>query len=1664
MSRNDNSRTGGGAATQAGVIYQNEVAAWLCVRILAEQEVASLWGLPDDVTLEFLRCETEQPVDDILVGTSQGGHAFIQVKHTVKSSTTRDSALASSLEQFTRQFLAYRSGTIGKHQWERPLDPEFDRLVLITNSRSSAPITEHLPDTLARLRTLAPNQEIDSAAENEEQQKVLSVVRTHLGRIWLDATGTTMSKTDERELLSLIRVQVLDVAVGERDQREAENVLRASVIENPAQAGDAWNKLVNTCAYYAQHRSGADRALLQQRLTTSVRIKAPRSYRRDIERLRQHSVTTLQALSDLSTIRVGERLIKIERPSSVALRKAAEDYSIVVVGDPGAGKSGALHDLVRAYITESRDVVFLAVDRLEARSLGELRIELGLERDFVDVLNNWPGSGPALLVVDALDAARSEASAQTFYDLLASVLRPDGRWRVIASIRKFDLRHNVKLHNLFTGKPPTEFQSREFYNLCHLNVRLLEVEEWKQIAQQVRELADLIIAASDSLRELLLVPFNVRLAGELLGGGISVESLTPIETQIGLLDRYWLERVVRHDRRGDEREALLMRAVEAMVRTRSLRVNRREVAYEPTLGRTLDDVLSSHILSEWEPAPDAPPDRSVLTFAHHMLFDYGAARLLLRGTSQAFVTRLELDPEVVMAIRPSIVMHFEHEWLRDKELFWDAVFRVIKSPRVPEIGKLIGPTVAVELAKDITGFAPLVRGLIDAEVKTRETSEKVLRHVTGAILVAATASPEKLVGPTAPPWAEFLDQCMSDVRASTVYALRPVLLALCDHPQLLTEQQRHFAGRVARRLLKFALTQEPRDTWLVIGGIEAVCRTFESDPWESAELLRRCLEPDHVIRYGHEELFRLSNELERLMPLDPALVEDVYRAAFTVYDQSDEKTSMMPSRIFGLTSTRKQDYDLARYSLNEKYDGFLKCAPLHATRALIAALNAYVDERDGAGDVRTEEQFDFGGRTAFIRTDHSEIWDEGIAYQDDEPVKMLDTFQNYLKRISAEESGAEQLRTIFDLVAAENHAAALWRRLLIAGSKAPQTLGLELRSLAWAGPILLNFDTTRVLGDYLGAVFGNLSAEDRERIERAILAIPVSEDDESLGGSEYTRNQLLGCLNRESMVTDEAKALLSQLEAEQKVPSNDPIFQTGGIYSRAYTDEDYLKDQGVAVGEEQSRRISTLSVPVKEFGSHHLNTAPTSDQVEQILPSLLSLYKALQTAEADGIHERQRDMAWGQLAEACRAAAEVKETSCQSDGGRFIKGVLLEAATYPSPVHHPEHDKSFDSHPSWGSPAARVDAARGVIRLGRHSTCVDTALLETIRRLASDDVPAVRYQVAINLNSLYYTAPELMWELLERISREDESRGVLQGMLVGSLHGLAPHHPDRVTDCVRSIFDRVQDGDGAAEVRRRCASIFAGLYLWQNQPVCGEIVGRITEDPAAYNIEASQIVFDIRNWLNIGPIEPRNPQQEVVRMGSFALLERMLESVRDGLRTLTEKNGATASQPWSGEDQERAKKLAGIAEHICMHVYFFSGAYKDSPGDQGEKIPLGAPERTRFLRESRRILELLAGFGYPRLTHYLLQMLEYLVSFDPEEVFLLVGLVVRSGRQGGYQYEPMAAELVVRLVERFIAEFRHILQENEECRSILIEILDTFVEAGWPSARRLTYRMEDIFR
>jgi hypothetical protein len=1660
-------RGGGGAANQAGTDFQNRAAAWVAVHILAEQAASPPWDLPQNATLEFLRCETEQPVDDLLVGTSGDGVVYVQVKRTLSLQSGSDSDLASTLDQFVRQFIL-RRGTTGAKPWERPLDPLRDRLVLVAGPGSSGSIRRHLPSVLHRLSALVPGQGLEDAAGNQEERQALCVVRDHLTRSWKNHTASDPSDDDLRRVLSFVRVHVLDVENGGADDREAAQLLRSSILHDKSQAELAWNTLVQACASFAASSGGADRPSLQRLLLDAgIHLQAVHSYQTDIRTLRAHSDTTVTLLSDLARIWVGAVVVKIHREATSALRQAAEEGPLLVVGVPGAGKSGVLHDLVAGLQDEGRDVVYLAVDRWGAQSLGALRIELGLTHDLVDVLKNWHGPHLGFLVIDALDAARSEVSARTFRDVISQAISDRGRWHVVASMREYDLRHSDAVQRLFVGTPASNFQSSEFYSVRYLKVDKLSVAELDQVRSQSEDLANLVAAADPALRDLLRVPFNLHLMGELLRSGVAPGELTPIRTQVELLDRYWIRRVIGEDRQGDERESALRRAAGEMVRTRSLRADR-AVVTDVTTGAILEDLLSANILSEWRPSPTAAPDRYVLAFSHHVLFDYAVARLLVPRDPRAFATCLADDPDLVLAIHPSLVFHAQAVWLSDqsRDAFWDLVFRVIKTDGVPEVGKLIGPGVAADSASQLTDFAPLLAALNSVECAVRDAADQTLRHVFGALLAAAPSPEHLLVGEAAGPWCELLEHVSGVMRPATAYTVRLLLTTAVEHPEKLTSQQRNHAGLAARWLLEFAWSQTPRDGWLVIHALQAVCRTFESDPGASAVLLRHCLEPERLAQFGFEEMPWLAREVARLVALDPSLMEDIYRAAFTYQDLSDEHIPMGASQILGMVVTRRQHYGTARRNLAKAFPDFLVHVPAQATQALVAAMEGYVSERHLPTDPDTdtlEEEFDIGGRRAHIKHDYSCIWDEGVTYRDDEALQMLGAFQAHLLQVARDIGREAERRTIVDVIVDHNRPAVVWRRVLRCATHAPGTLGTDIRCLSWALPVLTCADTTTAAGDFLAVVFSHFDLVDRQRIEETILSIPSSATRGSVAEKEHMRDRLLGCLPPEHLVTTEARQQLERLASANAVPRNEPLFSMGEVTSEPYTEEKHLADLGVAVEAEANRRVRSLEQPAKEFAQNHGSSSPTAEEVEAVLPALDALWKALSTADADGVDPKQRDYAWGHLTGACESITRWDGLSCADDTGRLVRAILLQAAQYPDPVPHPEYDAQFDEHPSWGSPAARIDAAAALTELAHHQTCADGAVLEAVRQLSADPVPAVRFQVAHRLRALSRAAPQLMRALLERFCEQETSRGVLQGLLSDPLPQLATQYPYPIGMLTKTIYDRTTSGAGAESVREACAVVFVGLYLRADEPQSQEMLLSLAHHPYESPDEAQRVIAALGRLLAYGPAAPPDPIQDGVRRRALNLIGRILHATWSAWQEMERCRSEQPARPWTDEERSRARTLAQVADSVGTQIYFASGAYTDTSQTPSAHA-LDTDQKRRFLEEVGPLLDELAQFGFPSTVHHLLETLAAYVAVDPEGVFLRIGRIVAAGKAGGYQYESLAADLIVGLVEKYLAEHRTVFRKNVNCRRTLIEILDIFVQVGWPSARRLTYRMEEIFR
>jgi hypothetical protein len=100
----------------------------------------------------------------------------------------------------------------------------------------------------------------------------------------------------------------------------------------------------------------------------------------------------------------------------------------------------------------------------------------------------------------------------------------------------------------------------------------------------------------------------------------------------------------------------------------------------------------------------------------------------------------------------------------------------------------------------------------------------------------------------------------------------------------------------------------------------------------------------------------------------------------------------------------------------------------------------------------------------------------------------------------------------------------------------------------------------------------------------------------------------------------------------------------------------------------------------------------------------------------------------------------------------------------------------------------------------------------------------------------------------------------------------------------------------------------------------------------------------------------------------------------------------------------------------------------------------------------------------PHSIYLLIDLLDFLRPADPIAVFdLITNALLNGGARHGYQFESLATGRFIEIVGIYLADHRGIFTDTER-REKLIACLDMFVLAGWPTARRLLYRLPSCSR
>ena len=235
-----------------------------------------------------------------------------------------------------------------------------------------------------------------------------------------------------------------------------------------------------------------------------------------------------------------------------------------------------------------------------------------------------------------------------------------------------------------------------------------------------------------------------------------------------------------------------------------------------------------------------------------------------------------------------------------------------------------------------------------------------------------------------------------------------------------------------------------------------------------------------------------------------------------------------------------------------------------------------------------------------------------------------------------------------------------------------------------------------------------------------------------------------------------------------------------------------------------------------------------------------------------------------------------------------------------------------------------------------------------------------------------------------------------------------------------------------------------------------ELVRPILEGESFRPRYAGQCLRDIREALCFSSDVPK-ATDSAVRKRAFGVVELIIKSITARMNHMIHEIDVNdRDETW----QENFQELARLVDHISNQLYFSSGAFD---GTNSHK-KLEEEARRRFWEESQQVILQLSNVAIPSAAHHLIETLQSFIPFKPIAVFHSIAAVVRSAKSWGYQYESLAVDLLVNITENYIAEHRIELQKDRQSREELIDILETFVEAGWPSARRLSYRLEEIFR
>ncbi|MFF2079132.1 hypothetical protein ACFVXG_30810 [Kitasatospora sp. NPDC058162] len=1617
------SSTGGGA-TARGASFEALCLAWLGAHCVAQKPPPASWL--DNALVTSIGGQTGEDVDDAGALTDSDGWLLVQAKTKLSLSELEDSDLASALQQAVKQ---YRRGVPvslqGQQQGQRPLDPARDRIVIVTNGPGVSTVRDSLANVVDRLATLPDAVPLDSVAYNKPETTARNALLGHVRRLWEAEAHTPPTDSELRAFLRVLRVRVLSLEEGEEDRQVAQSLL-SPTLATATPSGTAWRALETVGTALHKGMQWMRRADVEARMKHEGCIFG----------LRPEVHTDVQLLRDYSSKRLTGDLREVKIPTvagDVVLQRdldavvAGAGDGFVLVGAPGAGKTAVAAQLARLLSDQGEDMVYLPVSALTGAS-AHLRGDLGIQQPLHVILQGWDGPQPGTLILDNLDGTRLAEGSDWLSNLLGEL--QGTRWRVIATVRSFDIKNNRSWRQAFHGAPvdPARADS-SLAGTRHLLVDDLTDPEIAPVRAASPVLDAVFAQPNTHLARLLRNPFNLRLAAELVQDPNA--SLAAIISQLDLLNSYW-ERRVTDASDGYAREGVLTALTQEMIRLRRDRIGRPATVLDPAGLARLKDILHDGVLRE-ETAGGSLAAAPIL-YAHPVLFDYGVARLILSDATDPSHAASQLDqsPDLAVLARPSLDMHLAHLWHSDpsRKPFWTLALRLAPQSQGHPLAAAATAYVALQQAITAADLQPLIQACFgeSALVEATTAQEYLAYQITGALDPENTASEELHQNVQAlSETAEALAQRALDTTDLQLARTAGILLDRLRRADPATTAGA--AGRAERAratvcLLQIALKDPSNPQYESLANFSAnsFLDAVAIDPTSNAPILDEILAAATMKHWGVSVISAFARRFGELATAAPARSVHLAEAVWSFEETRDQKTALTYSQISSFTGTREGDLQGVRFDIGRQYPALL-------AKDLHTAVDLYLRILDTLPiDVALPES-DARPRVTYGRHLRAAGGHEVL-------VTMTDAFVRHVRELATQRHAdlAHVLQELKDKL----HHSDVWNKVLEAAASDREGLGLPMAELLSAGDLLGSAATCVQAGHLLARITPLCDDTQHQALEQRILHL---HDAETATGQPHlspeTAATLLAVLDRGRLADEKSTNLLQPYDAQGGPPALPPAHLNSGLLQ--------VQDFSLSTGIPSGGRPTTLQQAVEAVRADLVATgSQDAAQAQAAKVQLRSTFAQLRhefnesrtnNAQVDATPQQLAEAA-NQLVLGAHGLAQDETVLPDTELGTNIRATLIEAAPAPnatqatySEIKAVEALVSLSARPDWGSApevhpllqtflghpssAIRAIASQTIA----HRTTDSSQLAQTLRqRLETEPDDLVRLSLLRVLVSLIHNAPSIVDATLGELSQADDWQ-------------LLSPHPEQLAD----------DSTNATQLREYIVEVLVYLAVTREAPASTLLLTGWLSNPVGSTERAERTCVILRQFLNPAPPTPAEYQDR-----TFALLALPLPAITQLL----------SSAPATNDPNGRA--ALRVCRAISRELYLASGASEIA----AKNMSLGDPKA--FADHALPVLDDLASVGNPAVTHDVINILGHLRSLHPRRVFLSVASAVTATKD--YARELQGLEAVLEIVDAYLAEHRELLLNDPACMTALRRVLESFVHLGWEPAIKRAQELPELFR